>query len=256
MPPPRMSDRSPGRSLCVTTWYDEGFAPLGDLCLESLRVYSARHGHDLRLPDAPRADRPPAWHKIEVILHLLETGYEFVLWVDADAVVVRPEVGIHGELVDGKDLYLVKHSYDHREIPNTGVCLFRNTDWVRGFLKRAWESEHHLHHPWWENAAVIEILGYHEAFDEGRQNDLDQRLLERVQWLPVKWNSLPGLQEAEHAVITHYAGRPFAFRAEHMSADLERVRASQDRPGPFRRLVRGIGGLRARRGRDDNCENV
>ena len=87
------------------------------------------------------------WLKIEVIRAALDDNYDFVLWMDVDAVVLRNDVDIRSAAVDAADLHMAWHGPDTSEIMaadfvphfNSGVMLIRVTDWSRAFFERVWE---------------------------------------------------------------------------------------------------------------------
>jgi hypothetical protein len=203
----------------LTTWYDDRFAPIGDLALASAARYCRAQGYELRLPSVPRADRPAPWHKIEILLALLDEAPDLVLWIDADAMIVRTDRAAHAELPADRDLGLVKHVIDGVVTVNTGVLLLRATDPVREWLEVIWRHEQYLEHPWWENAAAMEVLGYRQALADGRKDEPDPRWERHVHWLGEEWNTLPGICEHDQPIIRHYAARSFEYRLANMRAD-------------------------------------
>ena len=117
----------------------------------------------------------------------------------------------------------MKHHINAQDVPNTGVLLVRNSSWSCGLLDGLWAMAQYTNHKWWENAALIDMLGYRNLLDSSRPNEYDNELLERIQWLDLKWNSLPDLDESPEPVIKHYAGLPRQQRAEKMTLDLMRM---------------------------------
>ena len=90
------------RALCVTTAYDRKFAGLGNYCASTLQYYADVHGHDAYiLSDVTMTDRHPAWYRIRLIERLFDEGYDWVLWVDADAMFVRFDTDILSETEEG-----------------------------------------------------------------------------------------------------------------------------------------------------------
>ncbi len=166
--------------------------------------YARRWGWDLVLSAEELSDgRPPAWGKIPFVRELLD-GYEWVLWLDADAIVVDLEADIAGVIEPGKDLYLVEHEWgdEPQRPPNSGVFLIRATDWSRRLLDRMWASEHLTFHPWWDNAALMEILGYDLEPARLSHPNADT---ERVSLIDLAWNSVP-VHSSPTPHIKHYAG--------------------------------------------------
>jgi hypothetical protein len=217
--------------ICLTTAFNEAYREMGSVCVGSLERWAAAADMTLRVHDSlPDTGRPPAWAKIPVIHRLFDEGFDYVLWVDTDAVVVRPEADIRTEIVPDRDLYLVKHRLTGDpmpgvtvilDVPNTGVMLLRNSPWTIDFLGRVWAKKEYAAHRWWENAAVIDILGYHRLLDGAAVNTPVEEELAHVQWLDCNWNTLPGECEGEAPIIRHHTrATDYAARVAAMRADL------------------------------------
>jgi hypothetical protein len=199
-----------------------GVGPYVDLLAISsitYEAYAALHGYDLRLAtDLLAPERPPAWSKIALVRQLLER-YDEVLWVDADAIFLDISKDIAELVRPDKDLYLVEHVYEQDESwrsANTGVFLVRSTRWARRFLDRVWAAEQYIDHAWWENAAVLDLLGYELPPDltpprKLRQTEFDAH----VELIGLEWNSTAGASLADRPRIRHHG------RASDMS-DLRR----------------------------------
>ena len=204
--------------ICITTYFDKTFSEMGEICLRSMNKYAILHGLDVKLHDDISADRPVPWYKLLLIQKIFSENYDYVFWVDADALFVNYERNIKDEIEKGRELYLVKHGINGREIPNTGVFLLKNSRWSRNLLKRIWSMEKYINHKWWENAALMDLLGYKELIDQGK-NNFNLKLLKKIKWLDLEWNNLPGICEADKPVINHYAGRPLKERIGNMQRD-------------------------------------
>jgi len=174
----------------------------------TFETYAALHGYDLRLStQLLDQGRPPAWSKIALVRQLLE-DYEEVLWVDADAIFLDISKDIAELIRPDKDLYLVEHLWEADETwrsANTGVFLVRSTPWARRFLDRVWAAEQYVDHPWWENAAVLDLLGYELPPDltpprKVRRTEFE----ERVELIDLEWNSTAGASLAPRPRIRHH----------------------------------------------------
>jgi hypothetical protein len=188
-----------------------GVGPYEDLLAISsitFEAYAELHGYDLRLANELVApERPPAWSKIALVRQLLER-YDEVLWVDADAIFLDISKDIADLVRRGKDLYLVEHVYDQDESwrsANTGVFLVRSTRWARKFLDRVWAAEQYVDHPWWENAAVLDLLGYELPPDLTPPRKVRRtRFDARVELIGLEWNSTAGASLAPRPLIRHH----------------------------------------------------
>lgn len=199
-------------SLCVATSYTADFSSVGDCAAAAVRAYAALHDATPYVEDAlVFAERPAPWHRVRLIPELFARGADCVLWIDADATFLRYDVDIRSVLRPGKDLYLVQHRVGDSIIPNTGVMVLRNTPWTLDLLDRLWRLDRYTHHIWWENAAMIDLMGYYRLL--GGHIDIPNRaVLDRVEFLPLEWNSLaPGCM-ARDPIIIHYAGQSRADR--------------------------------------------
>jgi hypothetical protein len=206
-------------SLCVTTAYTKSFAvDIGDFCAATLRLYAGHHNLALCVvPDMAFPERPPSWFKLKLIPELFKKGFDFVLWVDADALFMRYDRDIREVVEDGKDLYMVCHNVHNALIPNCGVMLFRNCAWTSDLLARMWALERYVDHPWWENAALLHLFGCHRLLNEGPDR-LDAELIRHVKFIDVGWNALPNFCTVDDPMIHHYAGQP-RIRAQAMKSD-------------------------------------
>jgi hypothetical protein len=202
------TEASSRRVLCSL-----GIGPYLDVLAVSsitFEAYAALHGYDLVLSTEPIApERPPAWQKIALARRLLDS-YEDVLWIDADAIFLDVSRDVADLVRPGKDLYLVEHVWEggRARSANTGVFLIRATDWSRSFLDRVWAAEQWIDHPWWENAAVLDLLGYAVPPDlsppyKAGTSDLE----ERVELLPAEWNSTEGEAAVAAPRIRHRGRR-------------------------------------------------
>jgi hypothetical protein len=177
----------------------------------TFEAYAALHGYDLRLStQLLDRGRPPAWSKIALVRQLLE-DYEEVLWVDADAIFLDISKDIAELMRPDKDLYLVEHLWEADETwrsANTGVFLVRSTPWARRFLDRVWAAEQYVDHPWWENAAVLDLLGYELPPDLTPPRKVRRTEFEaHVELIDLEWNSTEGASLAPRPRIRHHGRR-------------------------------------------------
>ena len=191
---------------------------MGDISLSSIYKYADRHKFDVKIFDDIATDRAVPWNKIVILQKIFSLDYDYVVWIDADALFIHYDKDIRDEIEQGKELYMVKHFIGGKDVPNTGVMLLKNSSWSEDFLNKTWEMKKYTNHKWWENAAVMELLGYQNLLDGG-DNTFNHSLLEKIKWLDLKWNNLPGVCETDDPIINHYAGRPLDVRIKYMKRD-------------------------------------
>ena len=194
-------------------------------------AYAQRHGYELITSTESDPRRPPAWAKVPMLREAL-ASFDLVLWIDADAVIVDGRDDIAAELERDRFLGLVRHG--ELQVPNTGVMVWRAGDLATDLLDRTWRASRFIHHPWWENAALLDALGYDlPSALEPRWRRRLRRLAGReerpfgparpspfvagTQFLPLEWNSVY-LDRADRPRIVHCVGVPVEQRARDMRA--------------------------------------
>jgi hypothetical protein len=186
-----------------------------ELALPGFEAYADRHGYDL-LTDPPRLNvRPPSWGKV---IRLLQTlgRYQEVLWVDADVLILRDDVDVADEVDPDAWQAITLHETREGSIPSCGVWYCRPE--LRPALEEMWRMSRYTNHPWWEQAALHDALGY---------GGTPVRLLaptdlyDRTCWLDPGWNSLrleypEGPEDDEPRFVHVGPGSRVAWRAGQM----------------------------------------
>lgn len=135
-------------------------------------------------------DRHPVWDKVVRIREALAAGYELVIWLDADTLIVRPETPLVSALPQG---YVGMVANQHGADPwhlNAGCIWTRNTPAARHLWEHVWE--HPPAHPWEEQEALNRYLratGY-----------------AGVELLRPHWNCRPYVNSVPHPIIRVWHG--------------------------------------------------
>jgi hypothetical protein len=204
----------------------------------TFRAYADRHGYRLLAStEGDARGRPPAWAKVPMLQEALKT-FDLVLWIDADAVIVDPRADIASELSDDAQLALVEHRFQNQRVPNTGVMVLRAGGFCRSLLETVWDATEFVEHPWWDNAAFADALGYrlpgslapglagrfHRVVRRRFGRELrpcapvrDSAFMAQTQFLSNEWNSIYP-DPAEQPRIVHSLGTPVKQRIRDMTA--------------------------------------
>jgi hypothetical protein len=195
------------------------FVRLLEISLPTFEAYGRRHGWEIVVDSEDRANgRPVSWGSVPLIAELL-LRYDLVMWIDADAMIVDDSVDLASELRPLKELYLV----EHRHAPtgevtvNAGILMIRAGRWAERFLAAVWAQEDLINHRWWENAAIMRLLGY-RIDPQPASRDRRTRWSWRMRVLDVQWNSMPHWHGSLTPRIVHYAGLPLEERLTQMRA--------------------------------------
>lgn len=187
------------------------------IALAAHRRYCEAHDIDYQATggDYPLGGRHPMWTKVHLIRGALKRGYQKVIWLDADALIVDIEtdlrdavpakqIGVTWHATDWDRLGIGDQCYDHW---NTGAVYCGAGDFTHNALLHWWNTDDDGH-PWHDQH------GFNKAVQSGT--------LAQVVKLDARWNSIYPLFESGNAVVRHWAGwQPLPERARTMRAALE-----------------------------------
>src|SRR6185503_9297008 len=101
------------------------------------------------------------WDKVYLIREALSRGYAYVIWLDADTLIVRPDIDLR-EAVPQQSIGATWHSmvwgadwcYDHF---SAGVLYLCNCPKVRLFVDEWWDTPDDGH-PWGDQHAFAKLI--------------------------------------------------------------------------------------------------
>jgi len=210
-----------------------GHLQMLDISNDLHNAYAARHGLSFCCVRGPvQADRHPFWDKVRLIQMMFATGFELVVWLDADTLIVEPDVDVRTALRTGGPIGMCRNPLPWGDQPwhyNAGVIVVRNTGTARWFFDEVWRAGHVNHHPWQEQA---------------RMNELTRQYPHLVQQLEDKWNCTKGVNTVRDPIIRAWHGQG-ANAVKLMTAALAayRRKSGRSRSNP----TRESGEQRARR---------
>lgn len=215
-------------SRALVTFALGDHARLLELSLPRFAEYADRHGYELNTTPPRLIMRPPSWMKVAVLLDALDRHDE-ALWIDCDVVLVDQELDLADEVPDGYWQALVRHHTPDGEVPNAGVWYARQD--AREALERVWRMDRYLDHVWWEQAALIDLLGYRHT-TRPVEFVAPTELYERTYWLGLEWNSHEQNDRHPQPRFAHATCGPVEWRERVMREHLVRARElAHDRGG-------------------------
>jgi hypothetical protein len=151
--------------------------------------------------------RPDAWSKLLAIRKLLD-NYDFVLYVDSDAIILDFESDLELEITQQTDFTWALCQTQFGELaPNAGVMGFRSNERTKAMIDLAYMQEDLIFNGWWEQAALMRVLKY-EDVRKGEKHWSCFNLPElgvRVTEISPRWNSTI-FDVDKDPIIRHFAG--------------------------------------------------
>ena len=220
--------------VLIITAYDKPYSKIGNLCKKSINLYCKKFKFRKKIFTIPKDfKRHSGWYKIKKILDLMKfKKYKIIMWIDADAVFSRYR-DLRDVLDNYHEFYLVSHNvkiknaskYKNTELAisrlNTGVMIFKNSEFNNKFLNEVWNKKEYSNSGWWDNSALLDVLGYR---GELRKNLNDHKgnikYSKKMKLLPKEWNSIPSASnldfslETHNPIIFHTAGYIFRHKKE------------------------------------------
>lgn len=125
------------------------------------KKYSEKHGYDFILKTKPYdSSVNHAWQKIPALIELLDKGYDFVMYIDADAVFYKTEITIEsiikkypGDIIMCSD---EKNSAGLYKI-NGGTVIAKNTEKSKYLLEKWWNLRYEYKNFAYEQHAISDI---------------------------------------------------------------------------------------------------
>lgn len=224
-----------------------GTAPMSEILavtMQSKRALAERHGYELIVGDGSSADRPVVWGK-PLLLRRLIQSYDWLLFIDADAVVLDwSEDPIDSVPASAFQALVLEGNRN----PNVGVWLLRASPETERFLDAMWSLTEFIDHPWREQAAAMKLLGYRT--EKPWTSESETEWTAGTHWLSEEWNSVVIIRGFVPCRIRHYAGYPNGFRLRRLRLDKASIEARHKGNGRWLRMIeylyrRAVEGSRA-----------
>jgi hypothetical protein len=205
-----LSQRTANRKVLVTLAAGK-YLQLLEMSRITFISYAKKWDYDfVEVTESWDESRPYAWTKLLVIRDLLDK-YDFVFYVDSDALILRDDIDI--ATIHHTDLAWPVGPVNGRLCPSAGVMAIRSSEFSKMLFDLAYRQTDLIYNGWWEQAALMRILQYEDPRDHEKhwsEFNLDKLQIEITE-LDSSWNST--IQEfAGDPIIRHFAGDPFPLK--------------------------------------------
>ena len=178
------------KRICIITsytdhirWDDYGKCDYGDFASLNHHEYSNKHGYSYIKEIVKNDDYSnwhPTWIKIDVLKKYLPL-YDYVVWIDADAVFVNQDIKIEDLINDGVDLVIPKLEMDRVSgnmwtHTTTGFMIWKNSEWSNNMLNTLWSEPKDYRFTFFHEQSRLDELIYDKFTVQGGENILNKNI--------------------------------------------------------------------------------
>ena len=178
------------KRICIITsytdhirWDDYGKCDYGDFASLNHHEYSNKHGYSYIKEIVKNDDYSnwhPTWIKIDVLKKYLPL-YDYVVWIDADAVFVNQNIKIEDLISDGIDLVIPKLEMDRVSgnmwtHTTTGFMIWKNSEWSNNMLNTLWSEPKDYRFTFFHEQSRLDELIYDKFTVQGGENILNKNI--------------------------------------------------------------------------------
>ncbi len=212
--------------ICILTsytnhirWENYGKCDYGDFSSLNHHEYANKHGYSYVkkiVDDRDYSDWHPTWIKIDVIRTYLKI-FEYVVWIDSDAVFVNPEIKIEDLIEDKIDLVIPKMEMDRLSgnvwtNTTTGFMIWKNSEWSRKTLDLLWDEPNQFRFEFFhEQTRLDEILkpifdlpGGENILNKDKKDIETSVVLENIKIIPYSYHRC--WEDGEIKYVYHAGG--------------------------------------------------
>jgi len=176
--------------ICILTsytdhirWDNYGKCDYGDFSSLNHHEYSNKHGYSYIkeiVKNDDYLDWHPTWIKIDVLIKYLPL-YDYVVWIDADAVFVNQDIKIEDMITDNVDLVIPKLEVDRVSgnmwtHTTTGFMIWKNSEWSNNLLNKLWDEPNQFKFEFFHEQSRLDELIYENFKFEGGDNILNKTI--------------------------------------------------------------------------------
>ena len=122
-------------NIAIVTLFDKNYEDLAKVSLPDKVEYARAHGYDfIYFDEVIDASRPPQWSKVKAVEYLLN-DYEWVWWIDIDALIMNNSVRLESIIDNQYDIIFTENKYS---VISNGSSFFRNSQLTKDFLQESY----------------------------------------------------------------------------------------------------------------------
>lgn len=124
--------------IAIVTLFDKNYEDLANIAIPNFVDYGKKHGYDVIFFDEIiDKSRPAPWSKVKAVEHVLDK-YEWVWWIDIDALIMNPNIKLESIIDSTYDVIFTANKYS--TISN-GSSFYKNSTFTKQFLRDCYELQ-------------------------------------------------------------------------------------------------------------------
>jgi hypothetical protein len=144
--------------IALVTMYTENIKSYSELSTKNKKWYSKKYDIDLIVTKERLSSRHPAWDKIQCVLNAMQNNYDYIIWMDADAIFLTDQIDFNTiiNMYSDKNFivcfdpinqkYNLDINYDYNilenlRIINTGIFIVKNNNIMKELFLKAWNTQ-------------------------------------------------------------------------------------------------------------------
>lgn len=164
-------------------WDNYGKCDYGDFASLNHHEYANKHGYSYIKKIVSNDDYQnwhPTWIKIDVIKTYLNI-FDYLVWIDADAVFVNQEIRIEDLIEERIDLVIPKMELDKVSgniwtHTTTGFMIWKNSKWSHDILNRLWNEPNQYRFEFFHEQSKLDELITTQMSLPGGDNILNKKI--------------------------------------------------------------------------------
>ena len=184
-------------------WDNYGKCDYGDFVSLNHHEYANKHGYSYIkkiVNNDDYQDWHPTWIKIDVLKTYLPI-FDYVVWIDADAVFYNQDIKIEDFIEDGIDLVIPKLEFDRVSgnvwtNTTTGFMIWKNSEWSRNTLNELWDNPKEFRFEFFHEQTRLdeilrpkfEIIGGENILNRDTEDIENSIILDNIKVIPYSYH--------------------------------------------------------------------
>lgn len=213
--------------IALTTMYTDNIKSYSEISTKNKEWYAKKYNIDLFVTKNRLSERHPAWDKIKCVLNVMKNDYDYIIWMDADAIFLNDKIDFNTIInmypdknfivcndpfssIEKLDVSIDYNILSNLRIINTGIFIIKNNNEMRELLEKSWNIQTNTNKGIYDIDKKVSLDNFTYNWDDWpyEQGVLHLVFSDRndIMILPEKaFNTLPS-NTHEHSFILHNMG--------------------------------------------------